>query len=145
MKLVALNAQIALRATPTAVFDSVHGYLLAQQALALARELGNRPAEAQVLWNLGTLSYIRANYQDSIDYGEQGLAIARELKLTEQSALFLNDLSRPYGSSGQSGQALTKLYGATPLWRELDDQPMLADSLNTASFQHIRRGEAARF
>ncbi len=141
LELAALNAQIAILATPTAVFDSVQGRNLAERALALARELGDRPAETQVLWNLCTLCGSEGNYEDSIRYGEQGLALARELNLTEQIALFLNDLSRPYGLSGHSDLALAKLHEAIPLWRELNNLPMLADSLNSASYQHVRRGE----
>lgn len=141
LELAALNAQIAIQVTPTSVFDSDKGRILAERTLVLARELGDRTAETQVLWNLCSLAYSEGKYGDSIIFGEQGLAIARGLNLPEQVALLLNDLSRPYGLSGNSAEALAKLYEAIPLWRELDNQPMLADSLNSASFQHVRRGE----
>src|SRR3990172_2622734 len=52
LELASLSERAKIRATPTPLHNLAEGQALAEQALALARELGDRPAECKVLWTL---------------------------------------------------------------------------------------------
>jgi len=136
-----LAAQMALTtllATPTPRFDAERGRELAERALALARELGDRLAESKALWNLMILNVFGGgDLHEALDAGERSLAIARELKAREQMAFTLNDLWRPYAAVGDRASSLASLEEATPIWRELGNRPMLSENL--ASVASLRR------
>lgn len=93
LKLAALMATATLYSTPTSVADPSAAQGLSDQALALARSLGDRPAEAKILWNIMLLTKFAGRPAEGLRYGEQSLAIAREENLKEQVAYTLNDLS----------------------------------------------------
>ena len=137
----ALAAQMALTtllATPTPRFDAERGRELAERALALARELGDRLAESKALWNLMILNVFGGgDLHQALDAGERSLAIARELNAREQMAFTLNDLWRPYAAVGDLASSLASLEEATPIWRELGNRPMLSENL--ASIASLRR------
>ena len=133
IELAALMARATVHSTPTPMHDPAVGEQLSQQTLALARELGDRQAEAKSLWNLMLVHTFDGKPQQSIVYGEQSLAIARELGLREQLAFTLNDLGSGYALVGQLERALAALREAGELWQELGNLPMLADSRATSA------------
>jgi tetratricopeptide (TPR) repeat protein len=137
----ALASQMALTtllATPTPRFDAERGRELAEAALALARELGDRLAESKALWNLMILNVFGGvDLHQALDAGERSLAIARELNAREQMAFTLNDLWRPYAAVGDLASSLASLEEATPIWLELGNRPMLSENL--ASIASLRR------
>jgi tetratricopeptide (TPR) repeat protein len=131
-------ALTTLLATPTPRFDAERGRELAERALALARELGDRLAESKALWNLMILNVFGGgDLHEALDAGERSLAIARELNAREQMAFTLNDLWRPYAAVGDLASSLASLEEATPIWRELGNRPMLSENL--ASIASLRR------
>ena len=131
LELAALVPQAIIHSTYTTHYDPRKGQQIAERALGLAQSVQDPRAEAQALWAL----LLARNYtaQDPIQtvvYGERALKIARQHGLREEQAYILNDLSRVYFLSGQVKQTLACLTEAQELWQELDNQPMLADSLN---------------
>ena len=60
MALTALMARVTIQAAPTSVHDPTLAIALGEQALVLARELGDRAAETRILWNL-SLAYFFGN------------------------------------------------------------------------------------
>ena len=74
-------AGIATRATlysiPSAIHDPLKGKRLSQEALALAREIGDHEAEARLLWNLMLASKFAGTPTEAVAYGEELLAVAR--------------------------------------------------------------------
>ncbi|MDL1895437.1 hypothetical protein FBQ82_04140 [Anaerolineae bacterium CFX7] len=133
-ELAALMLQATIRATPTPVFEPRLGQAICDRALARARELQDGAAEARALWNLLLLNGFTGRYQDAVVYGEQSLALARQLHLTEQIAYTLNDLGNyGYFATGQFAKARAALTEARGLWRELDKLDMLSDNLNNSS------------
>ncbi len=131
----ALAANLALTtlyATPTPVFDAVAGRALCERTIALARELGDRAAEAKALWNLMTLNVFSGGEpKEAVRAGEESLAIARELGAGEQIAFTLNDLWRPYAAAGDLEAARAALEEARPLWKELENVPMYCENLSS--------------
>jgi tetratricopeptide (TPR) repeat protein len=133
LELAALMARATLRSTPTAVHDPARGQALSEQALALARELGDRTAEAKILWNMMLLNSFTGQLRAAAGYGERALALARDLGLREQLAYTLNDIVRVYIGTGQFERAWAVVDEACGLWRELGNQPMLADNLGRSA------------
>jgi len=131
-----------LYSTPTSVTDPSAAQALSDQALALARSLGDRRAEAKILWNIMLLSKFAGRPAEVLQYGEQSLAIAREENLKEQVAYTLNDLAvSGYAGLGDLQRAQASLIEARSLWQELGNQPMLADSYGSSAVMHFFLGE----
>lgn len=132
--LAALIARATLYATPTAKFDPTQAQMLADQALALARDLGDRRAEAKTLWLLLLINIFTGHPREAVAYGEQSLAIARELGLHEQLAFTLNDITYAYlVVTDQVDHALEALSEARTLWQAQGNLPMLAGTLVSLS------------
>ena len=127
-----------LYATPTPKFDVAKGRLASQEAERLAAELGDHEAESKALWNLMNLNvYGSGDPREALEAGERSLALARELDAREQIALTMTDLWRPYVWVGDLAAARRTLEDARPIWRELDNLPMLTENL--ASSANVRR------
>ena len=141
MQLAALVPLATLYCTPTSIYNLELGESLSQQALQLAQDLENKPAEAKILWNLLNVNRFSGRTQEALEYGERALTIARELDLREQIAFTLNDLCHLYNRIGQYDMTKTALQETQVLWRELDNLPMLADSLSTASYVYTFTGD----
>jgi tetratricopeptide (TPR) repeat protein len=133
LELAALVLVAQTRSTPNPFFDADEGAALSAQALQLARALGDRQAEAKILWNLVNLCAFTGRTAEGIQYGEQALRLARELGLREQTAYILNDIWRAYLANGQWESALASANEASLLWRELQNLPMLTDGLATSA------------
>ncbi|MFQ5593150.1 MAG: AAA family ATPase [Anaerolineae bacterium] len=143
LQLAALIPQATVRATMSPVHDPSQAEALSAQALALARELGDRVAEAQVLWNLMLVQVHGGDAHQGVDYGEASLAIARELKLREQMAYTLSDLADAYLGVGQLARSQAAAEEGRQLWRELGNQPMLGNNLNASSTLYFLIGDFA--
>lgn len=131
LELQALIRHATIHVTPTRRQDFKEGEELAQHALELARAVGDRPAEAQVLWTFSLLHQFDGHPEQAVADGELSLAIARELNLREQMAYTLNDLSRAYVFSNQFERGMEALKESEKLWREFGNLPMLTDTLNS--------------
>jgi len=123
-QLAALNARATIYVRPSIEQNTSLGHALAQQALALARELAAPPGEALAL--------------------ALALALAQAHDLRETRAYLLTDLLRVYFQLGRPDRALAALQAAQALWRELGVLNMLADNLATTSMLHALSGEYDR-
>jgi tetratricopeptide (TPR) repeat protein len=141
--LAALMARATIRAIPTPFFDSTLAKALSDEALLLARELGDQVAEAKILWNLMLLHSRTSTtrYREALAFGEQSLEIARRLNLREQLAFTLNDLSMLYIPLGQPERGKMVGQEARELWREMNNLPMLADNLGYSTANHLEMAE----
>ncbi len=145
MVLASLMARAKLRSMPVSIHDPERGRALGMRALALAGDLGDRTSEAQILWVLCLANQWGGRWREAIECGERSLALARQLDLRGQMAQTLNDLgSICYLYTGHLDRARTALREAADLWRELDDLPMLADSLASSSVAYQYAGEYER-
>ena len=134
MELASRIAAATLFSTPTPVVDAGKGQALSEEFLQLARRLGDRAAEARVLWNMQLVNLLQNKTAEAIDYGEQSLSIARELDLPEQMAYVLSDLGWAYNVACQFEKAGERLEAGTRIWRQLGNLPMIASNLNVSLF-----------
>jgi tetratricopeptide (TPR) repeat protein len=142
MELAGLMARATIYSIPSPQFDTVRAQALCDQALTLARAIGDQPAEAKILWNLVLLNTrLGTRYRQAIDYGDQAIAIARACGLQEQLAYLLNDLSLPLVWIGEVERGIAVNLEAREMWRAMGNLPMLADNLSYAVMSHISLGE----
>ncbi|HRX02303.1 MAG TPA: adenylate/guanylate cyclase domain-containing protein [Anaerolineae bacterium] len=142
MELAGLAGRAALYAIPTDIHDPARSRELAEQALPLAREVGDHEAEARLLWNLLLASKFAGTPGEAIAFGEASLAIARQYNLRQQMAYTLNDLGIfAYVDAGRTDDALATLRQALPLWIELGNRPMQADNLSGTAIIQFMKGD----
>jgi DNA-binding SARP family transcriptional activator len=145
MELAAFIVQSNLNGTYTGVFNPPKARELAQAALALARELGDRTAEAGALWGLQVAEFFGAGDSNLVlAYGQQSLALARELGLKEQMGLVLTNLCWPYVAQRRLDSARQVLDEGQAIWRELDNRPKLAEAAGMMLFIHSFAGDHQR-
>ena len=88
----------------------------------------------KIQWNLLNVYRMLGRNEEALAAGEASLRLARAQNLREQIAYAANDLIYVYMALGNNKRTLEMEELATELWRELDNQPMLTDSLvNLAS------------
>jgi class 3 adenylate cyclase len=133
MTLQALMLQGAIYGTANDRYDSELADEITGRALALARELRDEAAEAKIQWILLNDYRLSLRSEQARAAGERSLELARKHNLREQMAFTSNDLPHVYYAAGQPQRAAELATEASKLWRELDNQPMLADSLATNS------------
>ncbi len=141
LELAALTGRAAIYST----FTSAHNPALAEktmlQALDVAWKMKDKAAQAKLHWNL-TLAYLFSKRLVAArEHGELALELARSLNDREQLAFVLNDLGRVYTCVGEFEKAYTVLGQARTLWRELDNQAMLADSMGAEAEARSAAGE----
>ena len=141
MELASLMDQVTLYTTPTPIHDPVVGPALGQEALALARELGDKQAEAKTLWNLALGGMWGGRTREGIGYGEEAVRLARQLELDELTAYALNDLGMLHTAIMDVPNGIRILKESGSLWRQLDNLPMLADNLGMTAMALIAAGE----
>ncbi|WP_204153574.1 tetratricopeptide repeat protein [Leptolyngbya sp. CCY15150] len=77
-----------------------------EQALEIAREMGDRSSEGSALSGLGNSHAALGQYQQAIDFYEQALEIAREIGSRDGEGSVLDSLGNVYQSLGQYQQAI---------------------------------------
>jgi class 3 adenylate cyclase len=134
LSLAALMARATLLSMPITLSDPEQSRKYLNKALALARDLGDRPFEAKILWNL-SLNIIRyGNPIHAVEYGEQALSIARELDLKELIAYTLTDLSEVYLYTGELELGRQSLMESRQLWNLLGNKPMFVNCLANSAY-----------
>ena len=141
VELSALMAKATVYSTFTAAHDAELSEKTLIQALEISEELGDRAAQVKLGWNL-MLTYLFSKRLDqALQYGEAALAQARTSDNAESLAFVLNDLCRLYTCRGEFDKAHTAIREARALWRALDNQVMLSDSLGSESEAYFNAGE----
>lgn len=124
------------------VTDFAKAHALAAEALVMAQELGDKQAEAKAYWNLMLANrFANEGVRRAIEYGERSAAIGRQAGLTEQLAFSLHDLALAYHATRNYERSLAASEEAVPLWRALDNLPLLADALSTMGGVYLALGD----
>ena len=113
----------------TAEGDVPKAEALLARGLALAQALGDQAAEAKLEWTRLTLFHWTDQLPEARQAGERSLALSRSAGLPEQAAFSLQDLSYIYLALGEVERTIVTNREAIGLWRQLRNQPMLANSL----------------
>jgi len=140
-QLAAMTARGTVYVKPTVVQNLARGYDLSQKALELARQIGDRSAEAKALWNLLQYYVAESNVVKALEYGELALDIARAEGLRELTAYVLTDLNKVYFMAEQPMKAKEAGEEARAFWREQGVLNMLADNLASTMFSEIMLGQ----
>jgi class 3 adenylate cyclase/tetratricopeptide (TPR) repeat protein len=132
--LSALLAMAALHSAPSSAADPDIAKKLLDRALTMAKDTGDRAAEARIHWNLSLVAVRYGDHKVGLEHGETALSISQELGLQELSAFTLHDLAWAYIPLADTQRARTVLDEARKLWIESDNKPMLADNYATCSY-----------
>jgi len=142
LELSALIFQSNLHSHYTGVFNPPKARESGRAALALARELGDRAAQAHALWALQNAElYSAGDSKQVVSYGQEALALARELGLKELTAHALKNLSWPFGAQKNLEQAREELAEAQSIWRELGNLRKLAEAYRLMLILHSLIGD----
>ena len=144
MRSIEIQALMA-KATIYSIFSQLHDSARSEQmlikALEISREIGDRVTQAKLNWNLMLTFLFSKRLDQALEYGEIALALAREASDREQLAFVLNDLCRLYTSRGEFEKAHIAIREARELWKSLDHQVMLADSLGSEAEAYFNNGK----
>ncbi|MDQ2653140.1 MAG: AAA family ATPase, partial [Chloroflexota bacterium] len=98
--------------------DVAHAYALLEQALPLARAVGNLEDEAFAQVNLGALAWEMGYHDRASTHLEAGLALARDAGLPEPTVLALHNLGVQAWQGGEAAEAIRRLDEAVALARD---------------------------
>jgi DNA-binding SARP family transcriptional activator/tetratricopeptide (TPR) repeat protein len=111
-----------------------------QTALAIARQLGDRAAQAQAQADLGFACCSQSRYAESVTYTRESLAIRRALGDRLGQGASLNNLGIVYERQGRLEEALACHQEGLAIKRELGDRFGLAISLSNLGEVYERLG-----
>ncbi len=114
--------------------DAAKAESLSKEALDLAEELDDKDSQARILWNLMNMYRIEGRAEEGVAAGERGLELAKKGANDEILAYIYNDLPYVYFGVLEIEKANHAVKQAVKMWRKLDNQPMLVDSLSALSF-----------
>lgn len=141
IEMAALMAKATIYSTFTSLHDAERSEQTLIQALEISHELGDQDAQTRLNWNL-MLNYLFSKRLDqSLQYGERALDLARQSDNREYLAFVLNDFCRLYTCRGEFEKAHTVIKEARELWITLDNQVMLADSFGSEAEAYFNAGE----
>lgn len=141
-KLSSLIGRARLHSTPTQLIDRAAARAYGEQAVDLARLLGDREREADALWSMLLVAhYAFGDEEAAVEHGLAGLQIARQLEDSPILPNLLNDLHWVYATRGDLGEAATLLDEAIGEWDRVGDEAMLIDSLNGAGLLYTLTGD----
>jgi tetratricopeptide (TPR) repeat protein len=141
-KLTSLIGLARLHATPNELMDPRTAQAYAQQALDLARLLGDRQGEAEALWAMLVVDhYSLGDEEAALEHGLEALRIARTVDGSSTLPFILNDLHWVYATRGDLGAAAECLDEAIDEWDRAGNEAMLIDSLNGAGLLRTIMGD----
>ena len=112
----------------------------AQQALAIAREIGDQPLLAQALRVCGDAASDRGNLEEAQSYYEQSLVLYQAIGDQRGMAKIVEMLSALALSRRDNDAAQNYLEQSLVLYRNIGNQAGLADCLNNLGYLALRRG-----
>jgi tetratricopeptide (TPR) repeat protein len=117
---------------------------LYEQALAIARETGDRAGEATDLGNLASSYADLGQIARAIELNEQALAIDRETGDRAGEATDLGNLASSYADLGQIARAIELYEQALAIDRETGDRAGEAVALGNLGLRYAELGQIAR-
>ncbi len=112
-----------------------------KEARSLWQELNDPANEAQMLNNLGEIYYSLGQYQQSLDFFKQMLALCRAGQNCIWEAETLANLAFLYDTLGRKQEAIESYNRAIPLLRAQNNRGGLATTLSNLGLLHWSMGE----
>ncbi|OQB20080.1 MAG: photosystem I assembly protein Ycf3 [Euryarchaeota archaeon ADurb.Bin190] len=112
-----------------------------EQALAIAREIGDRRGEGNALGNLGLAYSDLGEPKKAIEFCEQALAIAREIGDRRGQGNALGNLGNAYSDLGEPKKAIKFYEQALAVVREIGDRWGEGTSLGNLGVAYSELGE----
>jgi tetratricopeptide (TPR) repeat protein len=112
-----------------------------EQALALARETGDRQSEGRWLGNLGNAYFTLGEVRQALAYHEQALAIAREIGDRRGEGAWLGNLGLAYADLGEVRQAIASYEQALAIAHEIGDRQREGLCLGNLGAAYVALGE----
>jgi non-specific serine/threonine protein kinase len=117
---------------------------LAEESLALSRQLAEKEQTGYALYILGRLARIEGNYVDAAAFVEESLSLFYELKRKHDIALVLSDLGLTVLFLGEYERATALCEESLAISRELGDLRGIASWLANLSTIMLARGDDKR-
>ncbi len=143
VELASLMQRALIFAVQSPMHDSKRALSLAEEALPLARELGDSAAEAKILWTQCLVYIWSESPVQAIELGEQSLQVAKRFDLFEQMAYTLSDLGYAYSYIGNMAGAIASRRAADSLWRDLGNKAMQSDNLTGLAMLLLTNGSVS--
>ncbi|GAC1565650.1 MAG: hypothetical protein NVS3B14_04080 [Ktedonobacteraceae bacterium] len=115
-----------------------------EQALAIAREIGDRRSQGRHLANLGLSNSNLGRYQQAVSYLEQALVIAREFGDLSSQGRHLGHLGNRYFELGQVSVAITCHEEALAITRHIGDRLNVEDQLGLLGRVYCELGDTGK-
>ncbi len=115
-----------------------------EQALAIAREVGDRPNEGVWLGNLGNCYADLGQTARAIDYYKEALAIAREVGNRLNEGTCLGNLGSGYSELGQTTRAIDYFEQDLAIAREVGDRSGEGITLGNLGTSYSNLGQTTR-
>ncbi len=114
-----------------------------EHALGLARQSGDQELVGRALWTIGLSLRFREPAR-AAEYFNQALELARAVGSRKLAGYALTDLTIAMMFAGQWRQVVKYSQEALEIFRELDNKPMVANSLGMLAEAHYTKGEPER-
>ena len=112
-----------------------------EQALVIAREIGDRRGEGSRLGNLGSAYYHLGQVEKAIEYYEQALVIAREIGDRRGEGADLGNLGSAYYQLGQVDKDIEYHEQALVIFREIGDRHGEGNELGNLGLAYYQLGQ----
>jgi CHAT domain-containing protein/tetratricopeptide (TPR) repeat protein len=115
-----------------------------EEALQVARSVGNRLSEAETLNNIGYSYDSLGEKKKALDYYDQALSLRQKLGDRTGEAETLNNIGYTYDSLGEKKRALDYYNQALPIFQNIGDDSGEAATLNNIGAVYNSLGEKQR-
>jgi class 3 adenylate cyclase/tetratricopeptide (TPR) repeat protein len=140
MRAEALERLATVYTMPTNIHDPDRAGRLTAEAVALARDAGERELLARLQWTNAFGALWRGEIEEAHRSADEALAAAREAGLEDLEATTLNTLGHVYRELGRMDESIAALDAAATLFRRRGNIPMLIDTIGLRAFASYLAG-----
>src|SRR5919202_921203 len=120
------------------VYSNLGEYLktleLYQQALAIAKEIGDKAGEGTTLNNSGNAYLYLGEYPKALEFYQQALAIHKQVGNKAMEGTTLNNMGEVYSNLGEYPKALEFYQQALAIHKEIGNKAMEGTTLNNIGY-----------
>lgn len=122
--------------------EAADGYY--EEALALAKSIGDPGQTAEILHKLSALAYRRGRLEETEQFCQEALVLARQVKNHYLVASLLTNMGLVKAASGRFAVAVAHYEEALEIARKIKDQGLIINILQNLGYVHEQRGDYAQ-